>query len=379
MHTTIPVWSKFMANIQSGYDLPTERTSEYHDNAEMSTNENELIEKATITFPKNVILFGGPGTGKTLILAELMKMRIAHYERVKCDKPLRIIVCGCQGLLMEDLEKKYFPELKDRDHRVEFHKSLENLGGFKYMKYLSFDGVKDINEFLQTFDDSTQKPILFIDELQLKAHDQKQDFSGLSAPFNDLEFFIAVRPQTMRGNMDVVHGREYDIKMPDNPKIMAEQLMRRYRNCIEIRELSLHMHFCRKLASNNMHLMDRIDLAKDIHHPNGGIPLWICRDESFPIEKLLRFVVGEYIETGQNVKIVAKRNQEVKEATEALNEDARHDRSARIRCGNMRLVNNMSDIRGCEDDVVIFIDDSYYFVCHEGVTRARERLIIISM
>ena len=37
--------------------------------------------------PKNVILWGSSGTGKTLLLAEMLMMRIAHYRDGHRDGP----------------------------------------------------------------------------------------------------------------------------------------------------------------------------------------------------------------------------------------------------------------------------------------------------
>ena len=59
--------------------------------------------------PKNVILWGGSGTGKTVILSELMNMRIAFYRRRHI--PLRIIIAVHQlgaKRLMQELRTRYF-------------------------------------------------------------------------------------------------------------------------------------------------------------------------------------------------------------------------------------------------------------------------------
>ena len=309
-------------------------------------------------------------------------MRIAHYERIKCGKPLRIIITvhdgGDGGLLIEDLQKKYFPGLKDRGHQVEYNKRLENRTPLSRSLGLgwSVENGKEMNQFFQSLNDSNKKTLVFIDEVELEAPTGKQDFSMISAPSDDLEFFIAVRPHIDMYNSSnsMTKKYEYEICLPDNSKIMAEQLNRRHRNCSEIQELSLHMLYTRKWSSENMHLKERKQLSKDTPPPNGGTPLWIGRDENFPFEKLLRFILAEYTETGQKVTLITK-NPEIKEAAEALNKELGHDGSAKRDCKNMRLVSNINDMRGCEDDVVISPD---FHSCHELVTRAREMLVIIT-
>ena len=102
-----------------------EQVSKYHNTLE---TDNTAGDKNTMT-PKNVILFGGSGAGKTLILAEILMMRVAFYKRMENPKPLRVIVTiheGVRGgLLMRDLKRKYFAYLEE--DLVEYYEDLHDL------------------------------------------------------------------------------------------------------------------------------------------------------------------------------------------------------------------------------------------------------------
>ena len=41
--------------------------------------------------PKNLILYGSAGTGKTLLLVEVLRIKLGHYKMLN-DKPIKIII-----------------------------------------------------------------------------------------------------------------------------------------------------------------------------------------------------------------------------------------------------------------------------------------------
>ena len=65
---------------------------------------------------RNVILWGSSGTGKTILLTEVLGMKLSYFK--KENIPMRIIVSSFGGFyikpkkLMEDMENKYLPQLK---------------------------------------------------------------------------------------------------------------------------------------------------------------------------------------------------------------------------------------------------------------------------
>ena len=66
---------------------------------------------------RNVILWGSSGTGKTILLTEVLGMKLSYFKNENI--PMKIIVSSFgAGLaiqpkkLMEDMESKYLPQLK---------------------------------------------------------------------------------------------------------------------------------------------------------------------------------------------------------------------------------------------------------------------------
>ena len=212
--------------------------------------------------------------------------------------------------------------------------------------------------------------MVFIDELQIQL-DGGQNVRELSSPHSDdVEFFIAVRPRAHGSSRSVM---EYELVLPDDPKIMVGQLDGRHRNARGIYELSRHL-----LRPNgnrdSAHLRVLTDPIKDMPLPRGDMPLWIVRDASFPLDALFEFVGANLVESGQSVIVIGgAENEESKIANEWINKQGEEKYHS-----SWRFINDPNKIRGSEDDVVISLvsDTMEYF--NELLTRAREKFISIS-
>ena len=76
--------------------------------------------------PKNVILYGSSGTGKTLLLVECVKMKISQYQRK--GKPLKIIISTYIDRtkpLIQDLQEKYNLDYLKEKHDIVFANMFE--------------------------------------------------------------------------------------------------------------------------------------------------------------------------------------------------------------------------------------------------------------
>ena len=320
--------------------------------------------------PKNFLLAGTSGTGKTIVLAEVMHMRIAHY--VRKDVPLWIIIAVWDNnadILVENLKEKYFPSLKEneilkrRGTNIEFFSGYESLGEKfgvsleesklhekdKVAGSLKSTTIEKLNALLQKMSTCANKKILFfLDEFSLEVTDpagqRKQDFSKLIVELENVEFFIAVSP--WGGAM------QHKFVPPESSKILARQLTGRHRNSAHIQYLNMH-------RIGNAGLNGKADKIDPTTLPKGSTPLYILRKHDIPNREVLRFIEeGRYIDEDQSVTIVSR--------------DGR-DEEIDAWCANEKHHRKNSAMTGCEDDVIICFDNSY----NEDLTRARETLIIV--
>ena len=321
--------------------------------------------------PKNVILWGGSGTGKTVVLSELMNMRIAFYRRRHI--PIRVIIAVQQlqaKRLMHELETKYFSSvklMKDTDNiEINFYENLncltDQLGinisnGSKSCRIKS---AKEINELLGALSkQEDRKTLLFIDEFSVG----KQDWSNLTGSIENIDFFIAVTPWSR------VAEDNYHVVKPTDHHIMAKQLHYRHRNCFEVYELWRHIKNGTnsqrngQMASLNYHN----DIIESDSLPEGRVPLWIQYDEIFSIDVVLGHISHEFIKESQSVTVI--------------NEDESARPQMDMWCKNdsrRSLVYDMNHIRGSEDDVIIICSMSDFYFLNELLTRPRQGIIIIT-
>ena len=334
--------------------------------------------------PKNILLAGSSGTGKTILLAEAMSMRIGYYTRK--GEPLRIIIAVWNEkarTLSETLIDKYFPHLKkyiimgnkhlsslkssacdsiwdvDGKTRVEFYGSrlslLKKFGINESAQKQSQTKIDELNNVFSAMEKvsiisdeasvTSRRTLLFIDEFELEVTKQgKQDFSSLSSN-ERVDFFIAISPWAEGG---------FKFVPPVNPQIFGMQLKNRHRNCLEIH--NLNMHFIGDTGVNNEN--DEID---EDALPKGKIPLLIVKKKEDTYNDILTFIGdydgGDYIE-GQGVTVLGRRNYEI---------------DAWCNKNDHRKYVKEYTFTGCEDDVIILFCNAF----EEEVTRARSRLIIV--
>ena len=93
-------------------------------NCSMDENQKHLIYQVAKLQPKNVFIWGPPGSGKTLLASEVVKMKLSYYYR-KFNLPVedfnqkvKVIICVYMSipspLLFIDLQDEIFLELRKR-------------------------------------------------------------------------------------------------------------------------------------------------------------------------------------------------------------------------------------------------------------------------
>ena len=79
----------------------------------LDSTQKQLIEDCIKNQPKNIFLWGSSGTGKTIILTEILKMKISNYEKksVKLNIFITSYMATSESQLMKEFKEKYFAYL----------------------------------------------------------------------------------------------------------------------------------------------------------------------------------------------------------------------------------------------------------------------------
>ena len=308
---------------------------------------------------KNVLLAGSSGTGKTIVLAEAMNMRIAHYIRQKV--PLNIIIAvwnNKANRLLDDLNEKYFSFLLKNDNLkkngidIEVHVGHKSLSDQLRVTYK--DGtnpnVDEINALLQSVSKyAKKKTLFFLDELSLEVTNGIQDFRRLTGELENIDFFMAVSPWNDKANI------KFEFVPPESNRILARQLYGCHRNSVQIQYLNMHM-------SGGFGLNRKKDRIEPEKVPKGKIPLLILKGRCVSNGKALRLIEeGGYIRKNQGVTVITAggKNDEIDSWCGEDGEQRKHFR--------------WNAMIGCEDDAIIIFDYAHA----EEMTRAREMLIMV--
>ena len=79
----------------------------------LDPNQKKIIEEVTKFQPKNIFLWGSSGTGKTIILTEILKMKIIHYKQKSIN--LNVFVTSymatSESQLIHEFKEKYLVHL----------------------------------------------------------------------------------------------------------------------------------------------------------------------------------------------------------------------------------------------------------------------------
>ena len=79
----------------------------------LDSTQKQIIKMVAKVQPKNIFLWGSSGTGKTIVLTEVLKMKISHFKRIhiKLNIFVTSYMAASGSQLMEDFKQKYLAHL----------------------------------------------------------------------------------------------------------------------------------------------------------------------------------------------------------------------------------------------------------------------------
>ena len=176
----------------------------------------------------NVFLYGRSGSGKTILGAEIVKIKLSQMIESKID--VRVIVTKYlavseSDLLLQNLREKYF---KNIDSQV---LTFENLCYDLDITFKARQPKDMINKVTVKLSQMKENIILFVDEL-FACHIYGQatpDWSDVTTADN-VVWILSVQPN---GNSD----KTINLRPPVSDKVLSTKLVRGHRNCLEIRSV----------------------------------------------------------------------------------------------------------------------------------------------
>ena len=176
----------------------------------------------------NVFLHGTSGTGKTILSAEIVKIKLSQFLDDK--KPVKIIVSmyanpGGTALLLQNMKEKYFKNIGSQVL------SLSMLACDLNIEY-DWERPKDmINRMIVKLSQMKENIIIFIDELVACWIDGQTtpDWSDVTTAEN-VVWILSVRPDSWSDEI-------INLRPPVSDKVLSTKLVRGHRNCLEIRSV----------------------------------------------------------------------------------------------------------------------------------------------
>ena len=326
--------------------------------------QRQIIEKMAHEQFKNIFLWGSSGTGKTIMLLELMSMKISHHK-VQSHQ-MNIFVTSYlampQSQLIQDFKEKYLVHLKSsyKVQCIPFSSLCEDLD-------LKFDMQHPLAMINSVIDKISKKyknfyNILLVDEVlavnEFSSKNELSDWSNLDTTQNNIELFIALNPQGINFTNDFKI-----IPPPLDFKTLSQQLFGRYRNSFE--GFHLLEHF--KSLPNTSYLDSSNDTVLDKENlPIGRLPVWLEIIENSSDEHILEFIKSAYISGNDSVTLIFNKY-ELK--------NKRRNKVTKWCMKNGWNSKHYSYYFGCEDNVIVLFQCSMVF---ELISRARNQVIFVT-
>ena len=247
----------------------------------LDPTQRRIIHQVSQENPKNVFFYGQPGTGKTVLAAQVINMKVSHYTRQLCKKytmeecktKIKVIVCTYTSTcvpLTDDLQDNHFGLLQSRANC-----SFYGLGDFcqdfdiEWEPSYPISMINNIIKCLVEISTSFENILLMIDEV-----DPGNDWSTLIQDTNKLDLVISIRPEQPSDDPNSIQD-SFFIEPPKNDRSRCFDLQKRYRCGAEIVIFLLfytkHTNDHGLLSGNN----DTEPLMEKL--PEAAHPMWITK------------------------------------------------------------------------------------------------------
>ena len=350
----------------------------------LDSTQKQIIKTVAEVQPKNVFLWGSSGTGKTIVLAEVLKIKISHYkkEHIKLNIFVTSYMAATGSQLMEDFKEKYLAYLPS-ECQVQFIpfnllcrgklcvfddcylKIINTI--FLYFEELGiqFDNIHPqttINSVIKTITNKYPEfhNIILIDEVvsvnEVSTAKSLCIWSNIDTKTTNVDFLIALNPQGIK------FKKKFRVIPPKNKNTVSKQLIYKHRNSFECDSIVEHF----KSLPNTSYLDTCNDLkAEHSSLPTGRIPLWIEEIIEIPIEIIFE-CIKNYLIGQESVTLIYNIHGLRNERRQTVEQHC-------VKSG--WSFKHYSHFFGCEDQVIILFECSLLF---ELISRGRNQVIFIT-
>lgn len=331
----------------------------------LDNEQRTLVEQVASEQPQNVFLWGSSGTGKTLILTQVLSMKISYFKKNAIKYKVFVtshLATNPDSLLIHDFRNKYIPtQMKDENLQiVHFLELSQEANIYRDRTQIPPEKyVDDINEHCEklALKYPEHQVVLLIDEIfpsiKNDSLEKVSDWSKLHTKIDNLHLLLSLSPQLV----EVKSTATFKVIPPGNT--LSRQLLTKHRNCLEI--LNLMDYFRHSNPFDGF-----LDPSKDTEVlqdtiPPGRLPIWISASEKFEEQEILSYIKSKYIQDHESVTLL-----NAYDCTDSVR-DWCQDHGWRI-CSYV-------NVNGCEDQVIVSMRCNPTF---ELISRARNAIIFIT-
>ena len=326
----------------------------------LDEGQERLIRRIAETEPDGepswgLFLFGPSGTGKTILLAEGLEMRISQLRRAGKHE-VKVIVTtmattGFDQQLLEDFKKKYLPGL------ATFMK-LSQLAEELNVKWDPNNPQLMIEKILSSLSaqrsQSSSHTILLVDEVRPMSREEeeggdKADWSSLTSR-EGVDFLLALSTKANNRHF-------FTVVPPEDSRVLWQRLTTAHRNCIEIGAfLQFFVQHCDGLS----YISSTEEDQQAEHLPPGRLPVWVEKSIEVTDDEVFKFVKENYLADASMSVTVLGHNGDPTDTAEN-------------RYGWRHLDDHV--MNGSEDEGIILLDAR---LTTETISRARNLLVIVT-